>query len=120
MEAYAFSFKILSKLTALFRSFLLYLIELYNVSLLNINDRRGKLMIKTDTLPQFLRNKVAGNDAFGLVEGLCQLLRKNCGKVSSFIMLFSFNRLYSKGKYYTDLLEKIKMRGKVRSVLKGF
>ena len=25
-------------------------------------------MIKTDTLPQFLRNKVAENDAFGLVE----------------------------------------------------
>jgi len=42
MEAYAFSFKILSKLTALFHSFLLYLTELYNVSLLNINDRRGK------------------------------------------------------------------------------
>ncbi|KFL98611.1 hypothetical protein HMPREF9953_0114 [Haemophilus parainfluenzae ATCC 33392] len=36
MEAYAFSFKIRSKLTALFCSFLLYLTELYNVSLLNI------------------------------------------------------------------------------------
>ena len=34
-------------------------------------------MIKTDTLPQFLRNKVAENDAFGLVEGLCQLLRSS-------------------------------------------
>lgn len=34
-------------------------------------------MIKTDTLPQFLRNKVAENDAFGLVEGLCQLLRNS-------------------------------------------
>ena len=26
-------------------------------------------MIKPDTLPQFLRNKVEENDAFGLVEG---------------------------------------------------
>ena len=29
-------------------------------------------MIKPDTLPQFLRNKVEENDAFGLVEVLCQ------------------------------------------------
>ena len=34
-------------------------------------------MIKPDTLPQFLRNKVEENDAFGLVEGLCQLLRSS-------------------------------------------
>jgi len=27
-------------------------------------------------------------------------------------MLSSFNRLYSKGKYYTDLLGKIKIKGK--------
>jgi len=38
METYAFSFKTLSKLTALFLSFLLYPTELYNVLLLNIND----------------------------------------------------------------------------------
>ncbi len=32
METYAFSFKTLSKLTALFRSFLFYLTDLYNAA----------------------------------------------------------------------------------------
>ena len=31
-------------------------------------------MIKTDTLPQFLRNKVTENDAFGLVEGFVPII----------------------------------------------
>ena len=31
-------------------------------------------MIKIDTLPQFLRNKVEENDAFGLVEGLVPII----------------------------------------------
>ena len=39
-------------------------------------------MIKTDTFTAILRNKVAENDAFGLVEGLCQLLRSNYRKIS--------------------------------------
>ena len=48
-------------------------------------------MIKTDTLPQFLRNKVAENDAFGLVEGLCQLLRSRpTEKISPTLHLFKF------------------------------
>ena len=48
-------------------------------------------MIKTDTLPQFLRNKVAENDAFGLVEGLCQLLRSSpTEKISPTLHLFKF------------------------------
>ena len=48
-------------------------------------------MIKTDTLPQFLRNKVAENDAFGLVEGLCQLLRSSSTeKISPTLHLFKF------------------------------
>jgi|GEM_PF-2061461 len=48
-------------------------------------------MIKTDTLPQFLRNKVAENDAFGLVEGLCQLLRNSpTEKISPTLHLFKF------------------------------
>ena len=34
-------------------------------------------MIKTDTLPQFCETKWRENDAFGLVEGLCQLLRNS-------------------------------------------
>ena len=48
-------------------------------------------MIKIDTLPQFLRNKVAENDAFGLVEGLCQLLRSSpTEKISPTLHLFKF------------------------------
>ena len=50
-------------------------------------------MIKTDTLPQFLRNKVAENDAFGLVEGLCQLLRSSpTEKISPTLHLFKLDR----------------------------
>ena len=46
-------------------------------------------MIKPDTLPQFLRNKVEENDAFGLVEGLCQLLRSSpTEKISPTLHLF--------------------------------
>ncbi len=48
-------------------------------------------MIKPDTLPQFLRNKVEENDAFGLVEGLCQLLRSSpTEKISPTLHLFKF------------------------------
>ena len=48
-------------------------------------------MIKTDPLPQFLRNKVTENDAFGLVEGLCQLLRSSpTEKISPTLHLFKF------------------------------
>ena len=48
-------------------------------------------MIKIDTLPQFLRNKVEENDAFGLVEGLCQLLRNSpTEKISPTLHLFKF------------------------------
>jgi len=42
METYAFSFKTLSKLTALFLSFLFSLTDLYNIYPLNINDYRRK------------------------------------------------------------------------------
>ncbi|OOF37692.1 recombinase [Rodentibacter rarus] len=34
-------------------------------------------MVKPETLPQFIRQKVAENDAFGLVEGWCQLFRES-------------------------------------------
>ena len=48
-------------------------------------------MIKLDTLPQFLRNKVEENDAFGLVEGLCQLLRSSpTEKIPPTLHLFKF------------------------------
>ena len=48
-------------------------------------------MIKPDTLPQYLRNKVEENDAFGLVEGLCQLLRSSpTEKISPTLHLFKF------------------------------
>ncbi|MBF0750585.1 MULTISPECIES: site-specific recombinase [unclassified Pasteurella] len=33
--------------------------------------------MKPETLPQFIRQKVAENDAFGLIEGWCQLLRES-------------------------------------------
>ncbi|OOF52137.1 recombinase [Rodentibacter genomosp. 1] len=36
-----------------------------------------KLTIKPEILPQFIRQKVAENDAFGLIEGWCQLLRES-------------------------------------------
>ena len=51
-------------------------------------------MIKTDILPQFLRNKVAENDAFGLVEGLCQLLRSSpTEKISPTLHSVSYTHL---------------------------
>lgn len=35
------------------------------------------IIIKTETLPQFIRQQVAENNAFGLVEGWCRLLRES-------------------------------------------